>query len=109
MGCYIISGMCSVLGMDQISNLFNCMLICSVIMLTAWMYIKYTGKYVEGEEFINAVASTIWKTVLSPLAEKAISPSTNAATIEVARKISSVFVPTINVNSNIPLQDKKSN
>jgi len=59
-GCYFISGVLSVLGLESIANIFNFSMIIFLIMLCSWFYIQYAGDYRGISIQIDQIATAIW-------------------------------------------------
>lgn len=59
-GCYMISGVFSVIGLESIANIFNFTMIVFLIMLCSWFYIQYSGDYRGFAIQIDQIATVVW-------------------------------------------------
>ncbi|XP_045174527.1 atlastin-2-like [Mercenaria mercenaria] len=66
-GCYMIGGVFSVIGLESIANIFNFSMIIFLMMLSSWFYIQYSGEYRSLAIQIDQIATVIWDHALAPI------------------------------------------
>lgn len=60
---YILSGVFALVGLDSFANLCNLLLGVFLILLSAWIYVRYSGEQRTIGQHIDFVADTIWEKV----------------------------------------------
>merc|ERR1712029_477329 len=53
--CYILCQFASLFGFEKLSNIINIIMLGCMFLLSAWMYIKYSGEYSEFGEVIDQI------------------------------------------------------
>ena len=61
--CYVISGLCGIIGLYSWSNFANLMLGVCLVMIIIWSYVRYTGLYREVGTTIDKIAEVAWTNV----------------------------------------------
>ena len=57
---YILSGVFGLVGLYSMANFANMVLGLTLVFLTTWTYIRYSGKYSECAVYIDSAAEFIW-------------------------------------------------
>jgi len=90
--CYILSQFASLFGFEKLSNITNLIMLGCVFLLSAWMYIKYSGEYSEIGEVIDQICVAVQDNIFSQLTENICSTPTNEATRMAVEKLSTMVM-----------------
>ena len=61
--CYLIAGLLDAIWLQSITFIFMFAFWLCFILLSIWLYTKYSGEYVEAGEYIDYFADVIWNNV----------------------------------------------
>jgi len=89
---YILSQIFGIIGLYPIANILNLFMLSSILLLSTWGYIRYSGSFYELGEGIDTIASTMWD-IMSPIFELAVAKGTNAAAKHVMQRQMSTVTP----------------
>ncbi|ELT99524.1 hypothetical protein CAPTEDRAFT_108499, partial [Capitella teleta] len=70
--CYMVSGILGVIGLETLANLFNLVMGVSLLFLSGWAYVRYSGEYREIGIHIDNLAELIWEKGLLPISMKLV-------------------------------------
>ncbi|KAH3853548.1 atlastin-2-like isoform X2 [Dreissena polymorpha] len=85
-GCYMISGVFSVIGLESIANIFNFTMILFLILMSAWFYIQYSGEYRQLAIQIDQIATYVWDLALAPLYAQLMQQGAQLAVRQVTQR-----------------------
>ncbi|XP_075391316.1 atlastin-2 isoform X1 [Tenrec ecaudatus] len=66
---HVISGLMGFVGLSSIAILCNLVMGLSLITLSGWVYVKYSGEFREVGIMIDQIAATLWEQVFKPLGD----------------------------------------
>ena len=89
---YILSQIFGIIGLYPIANILNLFMLSSILLLSTWGYIRYSGSFCELGEGIDTIASSMWD-IMSPIFELAVAKGTNAAAKHVMQRQMSTVTP----------------
>ena len=93
---YILSQLFSIFGLYPIANILNLLMLGSVLLLSTWGYIRYSGNFSELGEGIDTFANAIWEQGLAPLFELTVEKGAEMASKHVVqRQMSTVTPPSV--------------
>jgi len=90
--CYILCQFASLFGFEKLSNIINLIMLGCMFLLSAWMYIKYSGEYSEFGEVIDQICVAVQDNIFSRLTENICSNPTNEATRMAVEKLSTMVM-----------------
>lgn len=60
---YILAGIFAFIGLESLANLSNLVLGIFLIMLSTWLYVRYSGDFRDIGQHVDHIAEVIWETV----------------------------------------------
>ncbi|KAL5008598.1 hypothetical protein ScPMuIL_014179 [Solemya velum] len=67
---YIMAGIFAFIGLESLANLSNLVLGIFLIMLSTWLYVRYSGDFRDIGQHVDHIAEVIWETALCPAYQK---------------------------------------
>ena len=86
---YVVSQVLSLLGLTPFAQLLNLALTLTLFLLSAWSYVRYTGRAPELGDNIDAAAVAVWERGLQPAFSRLAEEGTQLAAKKAVQRLNS--------------------